>query len=87
MVRVLERLEAASSPTPTEIIDRYRPVILSVDPASMPGLLDGVRADTGRSTALAASLGVERRGRAPAGRAARQPELEPAVNAPAFSEV
>jgi protein-tyrosine phosphatase len=59
MVRVLERLER-EFPDAKEIIDKYRPVILSVDPASMQGLLDGVRAEHGSFDGLAAALGVDR---------------------------
>ena len=58
MVRVLERLER-EFPGAEEIIDRYRPVILSVDPESMAGLLAGVRAEHGSFAGLAASLGIE----------------------------
>jgi protein-tyrosine phosphatase len=57
MVRVLERLQA-EFPDADAIIDRYRPVILSVEPASMRGLLDGVRADHGSFDGLASSLGI-----------------------------
>ncbi|HXX91574.1 MAG TPA: tyrosine-protein phosphatase [Acidimicrobiales bacterium] len=57
MVRVLERLEA-EFPDAREVIDRYRPVILSVEPAAMRGLLDAVRSEHGSFDGLAAALGV-----------------------------
>jgi protein-tyrosine phosphatase len=58
MVQVLERLQR-EFPDAGEIIDRYRPVIMSVDPASMRGLLASVRADHGGFDGLAAALGLE----------------------------
>ncbi|HYA69030.1 MAG TPA: tyrosine-protein phosphatase [Acidimicrobiales bacterium] len=58
MVRVLERLER-EYPDADEIIDRYRPVILSADPASMLGLLDALRAEYGSFEAWAGRLGIE----------------------------
>jgi len=58
MVRVLGRLER-EYPGAHEIIDRYRPVILSADPASMRGLLDAIRAEYGSFEALAGALGIE----------------------------
>jgi protein-tyrosine phosphatase len=57
MVRVLERLER-EFPDAKEIIDKYRPVILSVDPASMQGLVDGMRADYGSFAGLADALDI-----------------------------
>jgi protein-tyrosine phosphatase len=57
MVRVLERLQR-EFPDADAIIERYRPVILSVDPASMRGLLQGVRADHGSFDGLADALGI-----------------------------
>jgi protein-tyrosine phosphatase len=58
MVRVLERLQR-EFPDANDIIDRYRPVILSVDPDSMRRLLEGVRADYGSFDGLAADLGID----------------------------
>jgi hypothetical protein len=58
MARVLERLQS-EFPDADEIIDRYRPVILSVDPASMRGLVDAVRLEHGSFDGLARSLGIE----------------------------
>jgi len=58
MVRILGRFER-EFPDAEEILDRYRPMILSVDPASMAGLLAGVRADHGSFAGLAAAQGIE----------------------------
>jgi protein-tyrosine phosphatase len=58
MVRILERLEH-EFPDAEEIIARYRPVILSVDPASIRGLLDAVHSEHGSFAGLASSLSIE----------------------------
>jgi protein-tyrosine phosphatase len=58
MVRILERLER-EFPEAEEVIARYRPVILSVDPASIRGLLHAVNAEHGSFAGLSSSLGVE----------------------------
>lgn len=58
MVRVLERLQA-EFPDSTDIVDRYAPVILSVEPASMTGFLQGVHERYGSFEGLAAELDLE----------------------------
>jgi protein-tyrosine phosphatase len=45
-------------PEASEIVERYRPVILSAAPASMAGFVAGVRTTYGSFEALARSLGV-----------------------------
>jgi protein-tyrosine phosphatase len=57
MLRILEDLRERY-PDAHEIVDRYRPVILSAEPASMAGFVAGVRATHGSFEALARSLGV-----------------------------
>lgn len=58
MVRVLERLQA-EFPDSTEVVERYAPVILSVEPASMTGFLRGVHERYGSFEGLAAALDLE----------------------------
>jgi protein-tyrosine phosphatase len=57
MVRLLEMFRR-EYPDSSEIVERYAPVILAVDPATMAGFLAGVRADYGSFSALAEQLGV-----------------------------
>jgi protein-tyrosine phosphatase len=57
MLRILENL-LERYPDANEIVERYRPVILSAEPASMAGFVAGVRATHGSFAALADSLGV-----------------------------
>lgn len=57
MLRLLEHLKERY-PDSSEIVERYRPVILSAEPASMAGFLAGVRAVYGSFGALAESLGL-----------------------------
>jgi protein-tyrosine phosphatase len=45
-------------PDASEIVDRYEPVILSAEPASMAGFVAGVRDRHGTFDALATSLGL-----------------------------
>ena len=45
-------------PEASDIVERYRPVILSAEPASMAGFVAGVRRTYGSFEALARSLGV-----------------------------
>jgi len=57
MVRILERLRA-EFPDADEVVDRYAPVILSVEAASMEGFLSGVHRHFGDFDGLAGALGV-----------------------------
>jgi protein-tyrosine phosphatase len=57
MLRILENLKERY-PDAAEIVERYRPVILSAEPASMAGFVAGVRASYGSFDALADALGV-----------------------------
>ncbi len=57
MVRLLEMFRR-EYPDSSEIVERYAPVILAVDPATMAGFLAGIRADYGSFGALAEALGV-----------------------------
>ena len=57
MLRILEHLKDRY-PDADDIVERYRPVILSADPASMAGFVDGIRATYGSFDALADLLGV-----------------------------
>jgi len=57
MLRILDHLKE-TYPDSDEIIDRYRPVILSADPASMAGFVAGVRSTHGSFDDLAHVLGV-----------------------------
>jgi hypothetical protein len=56
MLRVLERLRAEFPDS--DIVERYAPVILSVDPVSMAGFVAGVHEGYGSFDALADRLGV-----------------------------
>jgi protein-tyrosine phosphatase len=58
MVRILEDL-LVRYPDSGEIVERYRPVILSADAASMAGFVDGIHRTYGSFDALARFLGVE----------------------------
>jgi protein-tyrosine phosphatase len=57
MVRILEDLKVRY-PDSQEVVERYRPVILSADPASMAGFVEGVRRTYGSFASLAGVLGV-----------------------------
>jgi protein-tyrosine phosphatase len=57
MLQILDHL-LERYPGASEIVERYRPVILSAEPASMAGFVAGVRAAHGSFEALADSLGV-----------------------------
>jgi protein-tyrosine phosphatase len=57
MLRILANLQERY-PEAADIVERYRPVILSAEPASMAGFVAGVRATYGSFEALAASLGL-----------------------------
>jgi len=57
MARILESLRR-EYPDATEILERYAPVILSVEPAAMAGFIAGVRRGHGSFDGLARSLGV-----------------------------
>jgi protein-tyrosine phosphatase len=57
MVRILDDLKVRY-PESEEIVERYRPVILSADPASMVGFLEGVHRTYGSFDSLAQFLGV-----------------------------
>jgi protein-tyrosine phosphatase len=57
MLRILEHL-LERYPDASEIVERYRPVILSAEPASMEGFVAGVRATYGSFEALADFLGI-----------------------------
>lgn len=57
MVRVLERLQA-EYPDAAEVVDRFAPVILSVEPASMTGFLQAVHERYDSFEGLAAELGL-----------------------------
>jgi protein-tyrosine phosphatase len=57
MLRILEHLKERY-PDASEIVERYRPVILSAEPASMAGFVAGVRATYGTFEELAGVLGV-----------------------------
>jgi protein-tyrosine phosphatase len=57
MLQILDHL-LERYPDASEIVERYRPVILSAEPASMAGFVAGVRAAHGSFEALADSLGV-----------------------------
>ena len=57
MVRILADLKRRY-PDSDEIVERYRPVILSAEPASMVGFLTGVRRLYGSFDSLAADLGI-----------------------------
>lgn len=57
MAQVLERLER-EFPDSTEVVSRYAPVILSVEPASMAGFLAGVHRRYGSFSGLAGELGL-----------------------------
>ena len=57
MLRILEDLKRRY-PDASEIVERYRPVILSAEPASMEGFVAGVRFTYGSFDALAEFLGV-----------------------------
>ncbi len=58
MTRLLESLRVRY-PDASEIVDRYEPVILSVEPPSMQGFLGEVRREHGTFDALARHLGVD----------------------------
>jgi protein-tyrosine phosphatase len=70
MLRILENLKERY-PDANEIVERYRPVILSAEPASMAGFVAGVRRLHGSFDALADTLGVR-----PAVEALRAENLE-----------
>ncbi len=57
MLQILDHL-MERYPDSAEIVERYRPVILSAEPASMAGFVAGVRRTYGTFDALADSLGV-----------------------------
>ncbi|HUY22628.1 MAG TPA: tyrosine-protein phosphatase [Acidimicrobiales bacterium] len=57
MTRILEGLRR-EYPDATEVVERYAPVILSVQPDAMAGFLAGVRQDHGTFDGLARALGV-----------------------------
>jgi len=57
MLRILEDLKRRY-PDASEIVERYRPVILSAEPASMAGFVAGIRATYGSFDTLAEFLGV-----------------------------
>ena len=57
MLRILEHLKERY-PDAGEIVEHYRPVILSAEPASMAGFVAGVRRAYGSFDALADVLGV-----------------------------
>ncbi|MHB8330204.1 MAG: tyrosine-protein phosphatase [Acidimicrobiales bacterium] len=57
MERILERLQG-EFPDAAEVVTRYAPVILSVEPDSMAGFLAAVHHDHGSFAALAVSLGL-----------------------------
>jgi protein-tyrosine phosphatase len=57
MVQILASLKERY-PEAGEIVERYRPVILSAEPASMAGFVAGVRAAYGSFDGLAATLGL-----------------------------
>jgi protein-tyrosine phosphatase len=57
MLRILENLKERY-PDSSEIVERYRPVILSAEPASMAGFVSGVHQIYGSFEALADVLGV-----------------------------
>jgi protein-tyrosine phosphatase len=57
MLRILEHLKERY-PDAGDIVERYRPVILSAEPASMAGFVAGVRRAYGSFEALADVLGV-----------------------------
>jgi protein-tyrosine phosphatase len=57
MIEILEHLKSRY-PDASEIVERYRPVILSAEPASMAGFVAGVHATYGSFDALATFLGV-----------------------------
>ncbi|HEY7947302.1 MAG TPA: tyrosine-protein phosphatase, partial [Acidimicrobiales bacterium] len=57
MLRLLENLKHRY-PDAADIVERYRPVILSAEPASMAGFVAGVRAVYGSFDALADFLDV-----------------------------
>jgi protein-tyrosine phosphatase len=57
MLRILEHLKERY-PDAGEIVEHYRPVILSAEPASMAGFVAGVRRAYGSFEALADVLGV-----------------------------
>jgi len=57
MVHILERLRS-EYPDAKELVERYAPVILAVEPAAMAGFVDAVRSEYGSFTALASALGV-----------------------------
>jgi len=57
MLRILANLQERY-PEAADIVERYRPVILSAEPASMAGFVAGVRSTYGSFDSLAASLGL-----------------------------
>jgi hypothetical protein len=57
MLQLLEHLKERY-PDASEIVERYRPVILSAEPASMAGFVEGVRSTYGSFDALAGTLGL-----------------------------
>ena len=57
MLDILDRLRR-EFPDATDIVERYAPVILSVEPAAMRGLLAGIVEDYGSFDGLARSLAV-----------------------------
>jgi protein-tyrosine phosphatase len=57
MLQLLENLKERY-PDSSEIVERYRPVILSAEPASMAGFVAGVRSIYGSFDALAGTLGL-----------------------------
>lgn len=57
MVRILDRLRAEYPDAPAEV-ERFAPVVLSVEPASMAGFLAEVHARHGSFDAMAGALGL-----------------------------
>jgi protein-tyrosine phosphatase len=57
MLEILAHLKERY-PEASDIVERYRPVILSAEPASMAGFVAGVRTTHGSFEALAETLGV-----------------------------
>jgi hypothetical protein len=57
MLKILDHL-LERYPDASEIVERYRPVILSAEPESMAGFVAGVHRTYGSFDALADSLGV-----------------------------
>ena len=77
MVHILERLRQ-DYPDARELVERYAPVILAVEPAAMAGFIAAVRSEYGSFEALADALGVASEVSA----AGRADVLEPGVEPP-----